>query len=115
MQTIEIMKTQEEIRVDNLLMLDDEQRQVLKQFEDAAKKLEEAGIILICNTDEEYFAYNGKHIYNYQFSMDGEPYEVDEKDKDKWRMADKDLECYKVDFECPQYICDEDMFIQVEK
>lgn len=114
MQTIKIVKTQEEERIDKLLMLNDEQKQLLKQFEEAAAKLKKANVLLICNTDEEYYAYNANDIYGYQFSLDGEPY-VDEQDKDKWRMADKDLECYKVDFECPQYICDEDLFVQVEK
>jgi hypothetical protein len=51
--------------VNKLIMLDDDQRELLKQFEDICKKMNDADMLLISDSCEDMSVFNLRHIKNY--------------------------------------------------
>ncbi len=106
---------EEMARVKELLMLNDEQQKLLHEFKLLTQKMREASILFAADTDDNYYAYNVKNIYDYQFEFGDEPYDVGKADVDKWRYVDRFDEDFQIDFNCLQYSSDEDLFVQVEE
>lgn len=74
--------------VNKLIMLDDDQRELLKQFEDICKKMNDADMLLISDSCEDMSVFNLRHIKNYALDyndvpdvMDGDPEDYERADR----------------------------------
>ena len=74
--------------VNKLIMLDDDQRELLKQFEDICKKMNDADMLLISDCCEDMSVFNLRHIKNYALDyndipdvMDGNPEDYERADR----------------------------------
>ena len=74
--------------VNKLIMLDDDQRELLKQFEDICKKMNDADMLLISDSCEDMSVFNLRHIKNYALDynyvpdvMDGNPEDYERADR----------------------------------
>ena len=74
--------------VNKLIMLDDDQRELLKQFEDICHKMNENDMILICDTCEDMSVFNIRRIKNFALDysdtpevMDGNPEDYEKVDR----------------------------------
>ena len=65
--------------INRLLMLDEDQRELIKQLKDLLAKIKENGIMLYSDTDGEYFAYNTRNVedihVDYKDDFDDDSYE----------------------------------------
>ena len=59
--------------VNKLIMLDDDQRELLKQFEDICKKMNDADMLLISDSCEDMSVFNLRHIKNYALDYNDVP------------------------------------------
>lgn len=74
--------------VNKLIMLDDDQRELLAQFEDICHKMRENDMILICDTCEDMSVFNIRRIKNFALDycdtpevMDGNPEDYEKVDR----------------------------------
>lgn len=74
--------------VNKLIMLDDDQRELLKQFEDICKKMNDADMLLISDSCEDMSVFNLRHIKNYALDYNDAP-DVMEGEPEDYERADR--------------------------
>lgn len=74
--------------INKLIMLDDDQRELLKQFEEVCRKMRENDMILICDSCEDMSVFNIRRIKNFALDynevpdvMDGNPEDYEQADR----------------------------------
>ena len=100
----------EKVGVNKLLMLDDDQRELLKQFEDICKKMNDADMLLIGDSCEGVSVFNFRHIKNYALDYNDVP-DVMDGDPEDYEMADRYGMPFKVNHRIQWWDEDNRLFI----
>ena len=100
----------EKVGVNKLLMLDDDQRELLKQFEDICKKMNDADMLLIGDSCEGVSVFNLRHIKNYALDYNDVP-DVMDGDPEDYEMADRYGMPFKVNHRIQWWDEDNRLFI----
>lgn len=99
--------TEQRDGVSKLLMLDQDQRELLQQFEEAAKKLSDAGVMLVGNFCEDYSAYNTRHVADIKL-MDS----YSSADAKNWEQGERCHKAFDVHLNLEIWSEDCDIFIK---
>ena len=100
----------EKVGVNKLLMLDDDQRELLKQFEDICKKMNDADMLLIGDSCEDMSVFNLRHIKNYALDYNDVP-DVMDGDPEDYERADRYGMPFKVNHHVQWWGDDNSLFI----
>lgn len=96
--------------VNKLIMLDDDQRELLKQFEDICKKMNDADMLLISDSCEDMSVFNLRHIKNYALDYNDVP-DVMDGDPEDYERADRYGMLFKVNHHIQWWGDDSSLFI----
>ena len=96
--------------VNKLIMLDDDQRELLKQFEDICKKMNDADMLLISDSCEDMSVFNLRHIKNYALDYNDVP-DVMDGDPEDYERADRYGIPFKVNHHIQWWGDDSSLFI----
>lgn len=96
--------------VNKLIMLDDDQRELLKQFEDICKKMNDADMLLISDSCEDMSVFNLRHIKNYALDYNDVP-DVMDGDPEDYERADRYGMPFKVNHHIQWWGDDNSLFI----
>ena len=96
--------------VNKLIMLDDDQRELLKQFEDICKKMNDADMLLISDSCEDMSVFNLRHIKNYALDYNDVP-DVMDGDPEDYERADRYGVPFKVNHHIQWWGDDSSLFI----
>jgi hypothetical protein len=96
--------------VNKLIMLDDDQRELLKQFEDICKKMNDADMLLISDSCEDMSVFNLRHIKNYALDYNDVP-DVMDGDPEDYERADRYGMPFKVNHHIQWWGDDSSLFI----
>lgn len=96
--------------VNKLIMLDDDQRELLKQFEDICKKMNDADMLLISDSCEDMSVFNLRHIKNYALDYNDVP-DVMDGDPEDYERADRYGMPFKVNHHIQWWGDDSNLFI----
>lgn len=91
-------------------MLDDDQRELLKQFEDICKKMNDADMLLISDSCEDMSVFNLRHIKNYALDYNDVP-DVMDGDPEDYERADRYGVPFKVNHHIQWWGDDSSLFI----
>lgn len=72
--------------INRLLLLDSNQRKLIKQFQELAKTIRQSGIFLCVDSDGEFYAYNKKNVEDLEYAYSKEELE---------RFLKKDVSSYE--------------------
>lgn len=67
--------TERVVGINRLLMLDSDQRKLIKQFQELTKTIRESGIFLCVDSDGEFYAYNKKNVESLEYAYSKEELE----------------------------------------
>lgn len=96
--------------VNKLLQLDDDQRELVKQFEDICKKMHENGVVLIADYDS-ICAYNTRKIENYELDCHAKPDCPYTGNAEDYEEVDRYASCFHVSHCINWYGDDQNLFI----
>lgn len=96
--------------VNKLIMLDDDQRELLKQFEDVCRKMKENDMILICDSCDDMSVFNIRRIQNFALDYCNEP-EVMDGNPEDYELADRYGTDFKINHNIEWWGDDNKLFI----
>lgn len=91
-----------------LLMLDPDQRELMTQFEEIAKKLEQSGVRLVANFEENFSAYNLRHVYD--FNLDDSYNANDE--TNGWEAGERSHRAFDINLPIQLWADDYEVYIK---
>lgn len=100
----------EKVGVNKLLMLDDDQRELVRQFGDICKKMKESGLALIADYDN-VSAYNMRHMEDYVLDYESEPEEVTCGKPEDYERADRNSPIFQICSDIDWWSDDTNLFV----
>jgi hypothetical protein len=102
------------IGINALLALDPDQKALVKELEDVIAKLRKSNVVLLADTCEQFYAYNGRNIADYNLNYEDYA-DVDEEERDNYEKADRYGEPFRVNINYEMWSEDYALFVKRKK